>query len=94
MRDYPPRALTFIDRLAEEEGIWLYPNLRTYNGTDGLESQAAGYETVALCSCTDLKQPGRYHWPNDTAENVNFDTLGRAITLSDSAVRRLGDRWL
>lgn len=94
MRDYPPRALAFIDRLAEEEGIWLYPNLRTYNGTDGLESQAAGYETVALCSCTDLKQPGRYHWPNDTAENVNFDTLGRAITLSDSAVRRLGDRWL
>ncbi|HEV2727373.1 MAG TPA: M28 family peptidase, partial [Solirubrobacterales bacterium] len=42
MRDYPPRALAFIDRLAEEEGIWLYPNLRTYNGTDGLESQVAG----------------------------------------------------
>ncbi|HEX6153692.1 MAG TPA: M28 family peptidase [Solirubrobacterales bacterium] len=94
MRDYPPRALAFIDRLAEEEGIWLYPNLRTYNGTDGLESQAAGYETVALCSCTDQKQPGRYHWPNDTAENVNFDTVERAITLSDTAVRRLGQNWL
>jgi hypothetical protein len=94
MRDYPPRALAFIDRLAEEEGIWLYPNLRTYNGTDGLESQAAGYETVALCSCTDLKQPGRYHWPNDTAENVNYSTLERAVTLSDKAVRRLGSHWL
>jgi hypothetical protein len=94
MRDYPSRALAFIDRLAEEEGTWLYPNLRTYNGTDGLESQAAGYETVALCSCTDLKQPGRYHWPNDVAANVNFDTVKRAIHLSDKAVRRLGDRWL
>jgi hypothetical protein len=94
MRDYPPRALAFIDRLAEEEGIWLYPNLRTYNGTDGLESAVAGYETVALCSCTDLKQPGRYHWPNDTASNVNFDTLERAVTLSNAAVRRLGQHWL
>jgi hypothetical protein len=94
MRDYPPGALAFVEGLAEELGIWLYPNLRTYNGTDGLEPRVAGYETVALCSCTDLKQPGRYHWPDDTSENVDFDTLERAIALSDAAVRRLGDRWL
>ena len=94
MRDYPPRALAFVERIAEEEGVWLYPNLRTYNGTDALEPRVAGYETVALCSCTDQKQPGRYHWPNDTAENVNFSTLQRAITLSDAAVRQLGEKWL
>jgi len=94
MRDYPPRALAFVERVAGELGIWLYPNLRTYNGTDGLESAAAGYETVALCSCTDHKQPGRYHWPNDTAENVDFSTLQRAIALSDTLVRRLGQHWL
>ncbi len=94
MRDYPPRALAFIERVAGEQGVWLYPNLRTYNGTDALEPRVAGYETVALCSCTDQKQPGRYHWPNDTAENVNFDTVKRAIDLSDTAVRRLGERWL
>jgi acetylornithine deacetylase/succinyl-diaminopimelate desuccinylase-like protein len=94
MRDYPPRALAFVERVAGELGIWLYPNLRTYNGTDGLESAAAGYETVALCSCTDHKQPGRYHWPNDTAENVDFSTLQRAIALSDALVRRLGKHWL
>ncbi len=82
MRDYPPRALAFVERVAEELGIWLYPNLRTYNGTDALEPRVAGYETVALCSCTDQKQPGRYHWPNDVAENVNFETLQRAIDLS------------
>jgi len=94
MRDYPPRALAFVERVAGELGIWLYPNLRTYNGTDALESRVAGYETVALCSCTDDKQPGRYHWPNDTASNVNFDTLQRAITLSNEIVRRLGQHWL
>jgi hypothetical protein len=94
MRDYPPRALAFIERTAEELGIWLYPNLRTYNGTDGLEPRVAGYETAVLCSCTDQKQPGRYHWPNDTASNVNYDTVERAIHLSDKAVRRLGSHWL
>jgi hypothetical protein len=94
MRDYPPRALAFVERIAGEQGVWLYPNLRTYNGTDALEPRVAGYETVALCSCTDQKQPGRYHWPNDVAANVNFDTVKRAIALSDTAVRRLADRWL
>jgi hypothetical protein len=94
MRDYPPRALAFVECIAGEQGIWLYPNLRTYNGTDALEPRVAGYETVALCSCTDQKQPGRYHWPNDTAENVNFSTVQRAIDLSDRAVRQLGERWL
>lgn len=94
MRDYPPRALAFIEGVAEDLDIWLYPNLRTYNGTDALEPRVAGYETVALCSCTDQKQPGRYHWPNDIAENVNFETLEKAIVLSQEAVRRLGDQWL
>ena len=94
MRDYPPRALGFVEGVAEELDIWLYPNLRTYNGTDALEPRVAGYETVALCSCTDQKQPGRYHWPNDVAANVNFETLARAIEVSDSATRRLGRGWL
>jgi len=94
MRDYPPRAVAFVERVAGELGIWLYPNLRTYNGTDGLESAAAGYETAALCSCTDHKQPGRYHWPNDVAANVDFSTLQRAIALSEEIVRSLGKHWL
>ena len=59
MREYPPRALALMDGLAEELGIRLYPNLRLHNGTDGLEPLAAGYETAALCGCTDLKQPGQ-----------------------------------
>ena len=94
MRDYPPRALAFVEGVAEDLGIWLYPNLRTYNGTDALEPRVAGYETVALCSCTDQKQPGRYHWPNDVAAHVNFETLERAVEISDSATRRLGHGWL
>jgi hypothetical protein len=94
MHEYPSRALAFMDRLAAEEGVWLYPNLRIHNGTDGLEPLAAGYETAVLCSCNDLKQAANYHWPTDVAENINFKTLGRAIALCTKAIDRLSDRWL
>jgi hypothetical protein len=94
MHEYSPRALALMDGLAEELGIWLYPNLRLHNGTDGLEPLAAGYETAALCACNDLKQPAFYHWPNDIAENVEFGTVADGIRLSEAAIRRLDECWL
>ena len=94
MREYPPRSLALMDGLAEELGIDLFPNLRLRNGTDGLESLAAGYETAVLASCTDLKQPANYHWWHDLAENVDFDSVADGIRLSEAAIRRLDERWL
>jgi hypothetical protein len=94
MREYPPRSLALIDGLAEELGIWLYPNLRLRNGTDGLESLAAGYETAVLASCTELKQPANYHWWHDLAENVDFGTLADGIRLAEATIRRLDRDWL
>jgi len=94
MRDYPPRAVALMDGLAEELGIPLFPNLRLRNGTDGMEPLAAGYETAVLASCTDLKQPAKYHWWHDLAENVDFDTVADGIRLSEAAIRRLDERWL
>jgi hypothetical protein len=94
MREYPARALALIDGLAEEMDIWLYPNLRLHNGTDGLESMAAGYETAVIAGCTDLKQPANYHWSHDIAANVDFSTVVDGIDLSEAAIRRLGERWL
>ncbi|HEY5816499.1 MAG TPA: M28 family peptidase [Solirubrobacterales bacterium] len=94
MREYPPRSLALMDGLAEELGIDLFPNLRLRNGTDGLESLAAGYETAVLASCTDLKQPANYHWWHDLAENVDFDTVADGIRLSEATIRRLDERWL
>ena len=94
IHEYPPRALALMDGVAEELGIRLYPNLRTHNGTDGLEPLAAGYETASLCGCNDLKQPGNYHWPNDTSEHVEFGSIADAVRLTEAAVRRLDGHWL
>lgn len=94
MNEYSPRALAFMDGLAEEMGIRLFPNLRLHNGTDGLEPLAAGYQTAVLASCNDLKQAGHYHWPTDVSSNINFNTLQRAVELCDAAIRRLEQSWL
>ncbi|HXF30841.1 MAG TPA: M28 family peptidase [Solirubrobacterales bacterium] len=90
MYDYPAPTLELLDTAAAELGIWLYPNLRLHNGTDGLEPLAAGYETAVIAGCDDLKQPSNYHWPNDLAENVDFGTVADGIRLSEAAIRRLG----
>jgi Peptidase family M28 len=94
MHEYPKTALELIDGLAEELGIWLLPNLRLRNGTDGLFSLVEGYATVTLCSVTEYKNPSNYHWPTDTPENVNIDTFADAIRLSEALVRRLDERWV
>jgi hypothetical protein len=94
MYDYPAAALELLDAAADELGIWLYPNLRLHNGTDGMEWLAAGYESAVIAGCDDLKQPSNYHWPNDLAENVDFGTVADAIKLSEAAIRRLAERDL
>src|SRR5437588_762748 len=94
LTEYPARSLALLDGLADDLGIWLFPNLRLRNATDGVYPLAAGYECASLCSCTQLKQPANYHWPTDTPENVDYGTLGDAIRLVEALVRRLDERWL
>ncbi|HEY5333626.1 MAG TPA: M28 family peptidase, partial [Solirubrobacterales bacterium] len=89
MCDYPAPALELLDRTAAELGIWLYPNLRLHNGTDGMEPLAAGYESAVIAGCDDLKQPSNYHWRSDLAENVDFGTVADGIKLSEAVIRRL-----
>jgi len=92
--DYPARALAVLDALAADLGIWLFPNLRLRNATDGLYPLAAGYQCASLCSCTRLKQPANYHWPTDVPENVDYRTLANAIRLIEALVRNLDARWI
>jgi hypothetical protein len=94
MYEYSPRALAFMDDLAEEMEIDLVPNLRVRAGTDGLEALAAGYQTAVLCTCDDLKQASNYQWPTDIAANINYATLEQAINLSQQAIRHLSQQWL
>ena len=95
MHEYPA-ARAGVDRRARRgaRDLALPQPAHCDNGTDGLEPLAAGYEPSRSASCTDLKQPANYHWPNDIADNVDFDTLADAIRLIEAPIRRLDERWL
>jgi hypothetical protein len=94
MRDYPRPALELVDSVAAELGVSLFPNLRLRNATDALIALKAGYTCACLGSVTDYKAPSNYHWPSDTADNVDYDTFADAVRLTEGILRRLDDRWL
>jgi hypothetical protein len=94
MRDYPGPALEVVDSVAEELDVWLFPNLRLRNATDGLIALKAGYTCACLGSVTEYKAPANYHWPSDTADNVDYGTFADGVRLGEGIVRRLDERWV
>ena len=94
MNEYPPAGLDLVDSVAQDLGVWLFPNLRLRNATDGLHALKQGYPCACLASVTDYKAPANYHWSTDTPENVNYDTFANGIRLCEGIVRRLDARWI
>jgi hypothetical protein len=89
MRDYPARLKDLLSRAARDEGVELVRGLRFRNATDGLISMKAGYPTVMLGSITEYKAPANYHWPTDTAENVDYGTVVDATRVCRRAIELL-----
>lgn len=95
IRDYPLEMREELAAAAAEAGAEVARGLRTVAATDGLISMRAGYPTVTLASIADdTKLPLNYHWPSDTPEALHWDTIERAIEVSDRFVRRRGARMI
>ncbi len=94
MNDYPRAALDLVDSVAQDLGVWLFPNLRLRNATDGLHALKQGYPSACLGSVTDYKAPSNYHWRTDTPDNVNYGTFADGVRMCEGIVRRLDARWL
>ncbi len=89
MRDYPAWLKDLLSRAARDEGVELVRGLRFRNATDGLISMKAGFPTVMLGSITEYKAPANYHWPTDTAENVDYGTVVDATRVCRRAIELL-----
>ncbi|MBA3329011.1 MAG: M28 family peptidase [Solirubrobacterales bacterium] len=92
MREYPADFSDLVAACAQDEAVPLRRGMRLRNATDGLIALKAGYPTVMLGSVNELKLPDNYHWPTDTAENVDYSTVLDAVKLCDAVVRRLAAR--
>ncbi|HST38938.1 MAG TPA: M28 family peptidase [Conexibacter sp.] len=89
MREYPEPFKQLVSEAATDSGVHLRRGLRFRNATDGLIALKAGYPTAMIGSVTPNKVPSNYHWPTDTAENVDHGTVDDAVTLCTAIVRRL-----
>ncbi|MEX2194497.1 MAG: M28 family peptidase [Thermoleophilaceae bacterium] len=89
IHEYPKDLIALIHRCAEEEGVEVVRDLRFRNATDGVVALLAGYRTATLGSVDEFKIPSNYHWPTDTAENVDYTTLAGCVRLVEAVLRAL-----
>jgi hypothetical protein len=75
MYEYPEEQKARIAEAAREAGVELHRGMRFTFATDGLVPLRAGYEVAAVGSVTRHLVPANYHWPTDTAENVDYTSV-------------------
>jgi peptidase M28-like protein len=78
-----------ISAAAADAGVRLRRGLELSFATDALPALRAGYRAAMLASVNELKLPGNYHKPTDTADNVSYERVEEAVRVCDSLVRRL-----
>lgn len=89
MEDYDDGLRELVAQCAAAEGVRLRRKLRSRTSTDGVIPMRAGYPTALLGSVEPWKAPSNYHWPTDTPDRVDYETLDDAIRLVEAVVRRL-----
>jgi len=87
MADFDEDLKDALSQAAAELEIPLVRGLRFRNATDGLISMQAGYRTVMLGSISSYKAPSNYHWPTDTAENVDYESVVNATLICERLLR-------
>jgi Zn-dependent M28 family amino/carboxypeptidase len=90
MRDYDASLREELQAAADDAGVALWRGLRLgAGGTDALPALKAGYRAACLAACTELKLPANYHWPTDVTENLCWETIAQAVTVTETLIRRL-----
>lgn len=90
--DYDPGLRRDAIEVAGAHGIDVDANLRFSFASDAQIAHHAGYRSMLLGSIDALRSPSNYHWPSDTADNVDYGTVAEAVTVVEGMARRLTDR--
>jgi hypothetical protein len=90
MRPYSETARQRLAAAAATLDVELVRGLRTVAATDALVALRRGYAAATLASIDETKFPANYHWPSDTPENLDWETMRRAFAVTDGFVRGAG----
>jgi hypothetical protein len=92
MRPYDAPVRAALEAAASEVDAPLYGPYRTVLATDALVALRRGWRAATLASIDDTKLPRHYHWPNDTADAVDYATAERALAICEHYVRAAAQR--
>jgi hypothetical protein len=88
MFEYPSHQKERVAAAAHDAGVRLRRGMRFTFATDGLIPLRQGYEVAAIGSMTEHLIPSNYHWPTDTAENVDYSTVADAVEVVMATIAR------
>jgi hypothetical protein len=87
MRYYDERSRDALASAGAAAGVELRRGLRTVAATDALIALRAGYRACTLGGVDETKFPLNYHWPSDTPDNLDWESVEGAVAVCEAYVR-------
>jgi hypothetical protein len=88
MYEYPTGQKARVAAAAHDAGVQIRRGTRLTFATDGLVPLRRGYQAAAIGSMTKHLVPSNYHWPTDTAENVDYRSVADAVKIVMETIAR------
>jgi hypothetical protein len=89
MFDYPDEVKELVAGAARDAGVHLRRGLFFTFATDGLVPLREGYRVASVGSVNEYLVPSNYHWPTDTAENVDYGSVSDCVEMVLGVIARL-----
>jgi hypothetical protein len=90
MYEYPSAQKERVAAAARDAGVDVRRGIRFTFATDGLVSLRQGYQVATIGSVTKYLVPANYHWPTDTADNVDYGSVARSVEIVMGTIARSG----
>jgi hypothetical protein len=88
MFEYPSEQKELVAAAARDAGVAVRRGMRLTFATDGLVPLREGYQVASIGSVTEYLVPANYHWPTDTADNVDYRSVAAAADLVMATIAR------
>jgi Zn-dependent M28 family amino/carboxypeptidase len=92
MYEYPSEQKERIVAAARDAGVTIGRGMRFTFATDGLVPLRRGYQAATIGSVTEYLVPSNYHWPTDTADNVDYRSVANATDIVMATIARATER--
>jgi hypothetical protein len=88
MYEYPSQQKERVAAAARDAGVHVRRGMRFTFATDGLISLRQGYQVASIGSVTEHLVPANYHWPTDTADNVDYASVEDSVEIVMATIAR------